>query len=233
MERPDSRMYTANSQMKMTLVLRFRINGNLRFLSHHESLSMFQRAFVRAKVDLCYSEGFNPRPKLSLPLPRSVGVASDDELLYALVVGGEVSSGVLALGERITRQLPTGCEIISVELLEKKTTFEATSAVYAFCLSQSACAEEITVKVENVRRALACGEVLTVERRAGPNQPCRAKDVSGYIDSVEFDAGRLMVKCNITRTGTVRVDEILQVLEIDSSILSGPVKRKSVQWKCN
>ena len=49
---------------------------------------MFDRALVRAQIKLKYSEGFNPRPKLSLPLPRSVGVAAEDDLFCVGLVGG-------------------------------------------------------------------------------------------------------------------------------------------------
>jgi hypothetical protein len=64
-----------------TLAVRFRIGGALRFLSHAETSRVFQRACARAGIPVKYSAGFNPHPKLSLPLPRSVGVESDDELL--------------------------------------------------------------------------------------------------------------------------------------------------------
>ena len=65
------------------LILTFRIEGNLCYLSHHETVSMLQRALIRAGVRLIYSQGFNPRPRLSLPLPRAVGVRSDCEMLCA------------------------------------------------------------------------------------------------------------------------------------------------------
>ncbi|MBN2271219.1 MAG: DUF2344 domain-containing protein, partial [Sedimentisphaerales bacterium] len=63
------------------MLLKFRIWGNLRFLSHAETMKVFQRACARAGLDVAHTEGFNPRPRLSLPLPRSVGVESDEELL--------------------------------------------------------------------------------------------------------------------------------------------------------
>ena len=63
------------------LVIKFKIGGNLRFLSHAQTLMVFRRACIRAGIKIQYSQGFNPRPRLSLPLPRPVGVASDDELL--------------------------------------------------------------------------------------------------------------------------------------------------------
>ena len=63
------------------LAIRFKVEGTLRFLSHAETVRLLERACVRAGLRLRYSEGFNPHPKLSLPLPRPVGVESDEELL--------------------------------------------------------------------------------------------------------------------------------------------------------
>ena len=63
------------------LVAKFQIDGILRFLSHSQTLSMFQRAVIRADINPQYSQGFNPRPRISLPLPRPLGIESDDEVM--------------------------------------------------------------------------------------------------------------------------------------------------------
>ena len=74
-------MHIAVSNETILLVIKFKLSGSLRFLSHAEMLKVFQRACVRAGIKIQYSQGFNPRPKLSLPLPRSVGVETDEDLL--------------------------------------------------------------------------------------------------------------------------------------------------------
>jgi radical SAM-linked protein len=219
--------------MDKTLVVRFKIKGNLRFLSHHETMVMFQRAFARARIELCYSAGFNPRPRLSLPLPRSVGMESDAELACALVAGDEPCLDPEQVKERICKQVPQGCEVTGIEVIPRKVGYRPVSAVYVFSLAASAGDERIRVGVEGLRRALAAGDGLIVERRGHGTKPASKTDVSGYIDSIEREPNRLAVKCNITGAGTVRVDEILQLLQIDSSQLSRPVKRKSVEWACN
>ena len=57
------------------------VEGDLRFLSHHDMMRAMERLVCRAKLPLKYTQGFNPRPVLSLSLPRPVGVASRAELL--------------------------------------------------------------------------------------------------------------------------------------------------------
>jgi len=194
---------------------------------------MFQRVFARARIELCYSTGFNRRPKLSLPLPRSVGMESDAELMYALVKINENYLDAERLEEQIYEHVPQGCEITGIELIEGKVRYRPVSAVYVFSLAHSAEDDGSRANVEALRQALAAGSGLVVERRAHGTKPARRTDVSAYIDLIEAEGGNLVVKCNITSAGTVRADEILQRLQIDSSQLSRPVKRKSVEWACN
>ncbi|MHC4716562.1 MAG: TIGR03936 family radical SAM-associated protein, partial [Planctomycetota bacterium] len=59
----------------------FTVTGDPRFLSHHDLMRLMARAAARAGMPLKHSAGFNPRPKLSLVLPRPVGVASRCELM--------------------------------------------------------------------------------------------------------------------------------------------------------
>ncbi len=69
---------------------------------------MFERALKRAGVEFCYSAGFNPRPKLSVPLARSVGLVCADDLLYAAVWVDSATVSSAEIKERIESQLPEG-----------------------------------------------------------------------------------------------------------------------------
>jgi radical SAM-linked protein len=57
------------------------VEGDLRFLSHHDGIRVIERLASRAALPVHYSQGFNPRPLMSLVLPRPVGVASRQDLL--------------------------------------------------------------------------------------------------------------------------------------------------------
>lgn len=218
-------------QQKRSLVLRFRIEGNLAYLSHHETMSMFQRAFNRSAIEVCYSQGFNPRPKLSLPFPRSVGIVSEDELLCASVSvdPANVSSGQLQ--DQLQRELPEGCVISSVSLSEGKVSARPMRAVYSFGFSSLAFEEGLGDRIEVLRRSVADGKELYVERSGNKKKRPRRIDVSDYIESVECEAETMLVECNITTSGTVRIDEILQLLEVDNLALAGSITRKSVEWE--
>lgn len=61
--------------------LLFEKSGRAAWISHLDLMRLFQRAFKRAGLKLKHTQGFNPRPSVSIALPLSVGVESHCELL--------------------------------------------------------------------------------------------------------------------------------------------------------
>ena len=61
--------------------LLFEKTGNAIWISHLDLMRLFQRAFKRAGLPLTHTQGYNPRPSVSIALPLSVGVESRCELL--------------------------------------------------------------------------------------------------------------------------------------------------------
>ena len=61
--------------------LLFEKKGNAVWISHLDLMRVFQRAFKRAGLPLKHTQGFNPRPSVSIALPLSVGVESSCELM--------------------------------------------------------------------------------------------------------------------------------------------------------
>ncbi len=218
--------------MNHTLTVKFKIKDNLRFLSHQETLSMFKLALVRAGIDICYSEGFNPRPKVSLPLPRSVGVESEDELLCVSVSSAKDEDELGTLKKRISSEMPFGCEISKVEVMRDRVSFQPESSVYAFSPADEY-VDRVRDNVESLQQRLSGEAAVVVERQNKNGWGSRSIDVGKYIDSIEFEGDVLLVKCNITPAGAIRIDEIMQLIDIDPGMLSGPVKRKSVKWSNN
>ena len=61
--------------------LLFEKTGSAIWISHLDLMRLFQRAFQRACLPLKHTQGYNPRPSVSIALPLSVGVESHCELL--------------------------------------------------------------------------------------------------------------------------------------------------------
>ena len=61
--------------------IKFSKKGDLVYISHLDLAKTMQRICVRSGINIWYSEGFNPQPKLVFAVPLPVGVESDTEFL--------------------------------------------------------------------------------------------------------------------------------------------------------
>ena len=92
--------------------LLFQKTGNAIFISHLDLMRLFQRAFKRAGLPLTHTQGFNPRPSVSIALPLSVGVESHCELLDFDLSGETVACEEIK--ERLNKALVSGVEVLEV-----------------------------------------------------------------------------------------------------------------------
>jgi len=191
----------------------------LRFLSHAETMRLFRRACVRAGVKVAYSQGYNPHQRMSLVLPKSVGVESDDEMLCLWLAEGETGIDK----EALRGELPDGIEIISVETTQAKNIPEPISARYV-----------MKVRTNDVIRQHACdilaGDKIIVNRRTGEDSKTKLVDIRPFVESIEVEREQVAVDCKISAAGTIRVDEILDLLQLKTTDLTGPVRRVNVRY---
>lgn len=217
-----------------TVAVRFAIGGMLRFLSHAETLRVFQRACARAHLPVKFTEGFNPHPKLSLPLPRPVGVVSDDELLVlrlldpdGIPAGGSDESRRQAWRDRMKQSLaealPDPIVVRSVALAPSNASFLAESVDYEFPLRPN---------LDQRRRVadILDRDSIVVERVA-PKRRGRSVDVRGFLKSLATTDESVVATCAITAGGSIRVDEIMTLLDLTPTDLAGPVRRNHVHWE--
>jgi len=93
--------------------LLFKKTGNAIWISHLDLMRLFQRAFKRAGLPLKHTQGFNPRPSVSIALPLSVGVESCCELLDFDIDGDAVFS-CDEIKSRLNCALVKGVQVIEV-----------------------------------------------------------------------------------------------------------------------
>jgi len=215
----------------------------VRFLSHAETIRVFQRACGRAGVKVAYSQGYNPHQRMSLVLPRSVGVESDDELLCLWLAEGQTGIDTDAFRDELPsaeagasarpRHLASppnggdGIEIVSVETSQAKNVPEPISARYIMKVQ----GQEIDDGVRKRISEILADEKVIVNRRTGEDSRTKPVDVRPFLEAIKTEQGQVAVDCKISQAGTIRVDEILGLLHLKTADLTGPVKRTGVQWK--
>jgi radical SAM-linked protein len=206
-------------------------------LSHAETFRVLHRACARAGIPVRYSEGFNPHPRLSLPLPRPVGVESEDELLVARLyedptvrLGMERSECEAAMMRALAEQLPEGMDVLSVMLAASNASFSPRSAEYVLPLRGQA-DPGLAGRLQGEMDRVVASERCMVERTASEDKPARKIDIRPFLLSIRLEDGRLIVQHLTGEAGSIRVDEILRLFSLRTEDLAGPVRRINVVWE--
>lgn len=213
----------------LTFIADFKVQGRFAYLSHQETLSFWRRVLVRAQLPLIYSQGFNPHPRLSLALPRTVGVRSDCERLCALMAA-EGFCGQSAR-RRIDPLLTDDCVLIATDTAPGKVSFYPVSATYQLTLVQRPDAPRQS-HLESCMTQARTSEPIMLMRHMEKNRQ-RSIDIRPFLEDV-CQSGRIVqVRCAIRPQGTVRVDELMRWLAIEPSDLAEPVRRIAVRRVTN
>jgi radical SAM-linked protein len=183
------------------LRLWFRVEGDKRYLSHHDMMRLWERALRRAGLPLRMSEGFNPRPRMSLVEPRSVGIASEAELIE-FELADWVNPDVAL--EALRREVPAGIEVASLDLVRPADKARPQAVVYVARL-QEPCPD----LPDRVVRLLALDKAPIVRHRPTGD---KSLDARAFIQTVEAGAAEVHMVLTTGPTGTVRPDEILRLL---------------------
>ena len=117
--------------------LLFEKTGNAVWISHLDLMRLFQRAFKRACLPLKHTQGFNPRPSVSIALPLSVGVESQCELLDFELEGMEIPceeilarlNPVLTEGVRVLKVYNDGQKLKHLALMKCCVTLDYDTGI--------------------------------------------------------------------------------------------------------
>ncbi|MCG8409112.1 MAG: TIGR03936 family radical SAM-associated protein [Phycisphaerales bacterium] len=206
--------------MRNRLAIQFAIEGDLRFISHHDSLRLFQRALVRSGLPIRYSEGFNPRPKMRISLPRPVGVASLAELLVLELVSDEDPAGVLS---RLSAQIPEGMRLLSAEKLADRDRRLPSEVQYDLELEP-----QIHESVAKATLLFLSKKSFFFERILGKSAAARPIDIRPFVLDMTVTEDVLCWTQIVTPEGTARVNEVLESVGLSSrDYLHRVVRRKA------
>ncbi len=188
-------------QVKQNIRIRFSKRGDVRYISHHDLMRLFERALRRADLPVAMSEGHNPRPRLSFPMALSVGLSGLNEVAD---VGLREWLRPAELRDRLQAQLPDGISILSVEITEAHPSRQPTELVYRVPLLPGH-----SLTQERVKQFLASREA-TVRRVREAD--AKEVEVRGFVKAVRFDGESVMMLLRCTETGTARPEEVMEAL---------------------
>ena len=210
-------------------LLSFARRGPARYISHLDTMRVVQRTFARAGVELAFSQGMRPKPRLSLPLPLQTGAAALAELA---VVEVAEETPAAALEERLWALRAAAAEGFSFErltLAAARVRPQPVAAAYECRLAAPAAA------VDEALSQLAAASEVPVERRSPKGT--RTVDLKKYVSdlaSSPHDAGtKVSFTLRYGPGGSARVDEVVAALAarlgVEPVVLD--LVRMRVDWK--
>jgi len=202
--------------------VRFEIVGDLRFLSHRDTLRVFRMASIRAGLPVAYSGGFNPRPAISLPLPKPVGLASLDDLLVMDLTQELDTEDVL---RRLAGELPSAIGLHRCRHIGANTKPRPLEASYEVPVP-----DEVAGPLRQKITEIMNSDSVTVERQRGPARPARRLDIRPFIGDLEFKEGVLRMRLVFEDASTARATEVLAVLGLASGYWLHRLVRTAVKW---
>jgi len=129
---PSGRPYQPQHDAVFAYRIVFKKTGNSRFLPHQNTLSFFERTFVRLGIPIKFSEGFSPKPRIANMGALPLGLESFCEIISVELLCNldTVSAPVKTdncpslqkqnLIQSLNACFPKGLEIVSIEPLKEK-----------------------------------------------------------------------------------------------------------------
>ena len=198
-------------------------------------LRLFARAVRRAGLPIAYSQGYNPRPKIWLLLPRPLGVSCRDDLL---ILGLSEEHTGQEVGQRLAQVLPEGIKLRTYFKLDQGRSPQPVSAVYTLELSQQDAAKT-TSKIP----ALLDSASLSVRRFSKRRAQFQEVNIRPYLDRLRLDQHQLAFTLSYTPAGSAKPAEVLALLNLDnlsnraklirSKVTYSPAQADQLQLKIN
>ncbi len=161
-------------------VLKFTKTGYSKYISHLDLMRLFSRSFKIAALDIRYSQGYNPHPKMSFAQPLSLGYSSVSEYLEFQTVTEHTENELLSM---LRPLLPEGIEILFIEPMDLgKTSLAAETVAAEFQISfdTNASQEDLARLLEDY---LAQPEIIALKRMKKTKR-LEETDIKGKIRSI-------------------------------------------------
>ncbi|MBQ9532318.1 MAG: DUF2344 domain-containing protein [Eubacterium sp.] len=196
--------------------LRFAKTDTAKYISHLDINRAFQRAFSRAKIDLWFTEGFNPHPYMSFSLPLSLGVESLCENVDIRILN-DISNEEIK--NKMNEVLPSGIRIVEVysDFMDSHD-IAFSDYVYKFEFNDNEMA------LGKIKSVLEQDEILALKKgKKGKKRILKETDIKQFIDKYSISIRdnqivlniRLLAGSDKNLNPSLLFDTIIRLIEMD------------------
>jgi radical SAM-linked protein len=189
--------------------IKYSKKGIIRFISHLDTMRALKRALSRVGLPVAYSEGFNPRPKMSMGPPLPLGCESNCEISDIVMTRSLSPKNLVST---LGTVMPRGLDLLNAELMNPSTPklSSVSSIRYMIELPVGLALEEARALVQAFEKK---DSALLERIRKGKqsNVNVRSLVVEALIVA-EADSGWLSAKVGLTGRGTCSPVEVARTV---------------------
>ena len=197
----------------MRLRITFSKTGALRYISHLDLNTIWERAARRAELPLAYTQGFHPQPKMKFASALPLGFSSRCEMVD-LWINEDVD--LSSLSTQLQNTMPAGIGILSIQSVDERAPALQTrilSAEYEVHVTEAMDKVHLKQKMDDVMASAS----LPRQRRG------KSYDLRPLIEKLELTAeDHIRMRLSAREGATGRPEEVLSVLEI-------PIEQVSIE----
>lgn len=196
----------------MKILCKFTKLGYLKFISHLDLVDLFQRTLFQNKVDVKFSEGFNPHPRMSIAYPLPLGIESNSEYMEIYLNSRiDLKDFLIKMNER----LPAGIKIIEAMYDDDESiSNKVKSVVYAFKLLNTFFDKNKDVDIAKELDKINSMDIVEIERKRkkGKRRIFVKENAKEYLKRLELKDDAIYAYIKISENGSLKPALIFDIL---------------------
>lgn len=196
----------------MKILCKFTKLGYLKFISHLDLVDLFQRTLFQNKVDVKFSEGFNPHPRMSIAYPLPLGIESNSEYMEIYLNSKiDLKDFLIKMNER----LPIGIKIVEAKYDDDESiSNKVKSVVYAFKLLNTFYDKNKDIDLVKELNKINDMDIVEIERKRkkGKKRIFVKENAKDYLNRLELKDDAIYAYIKMSENGSLKPALIFDIL---------------------
>lgn len=196
----------------MKILCKFTKLGYLKFISHLDLVDLFQRTLFQNKVDVKFSEGFNPHPRMSIAYPLPLGIESNSEYMEIYLNSKiDLKDFLIKMNER----LPQGIKIVEAKYDDDESiSNKVKSVVYAFKLLNTFYDKNKDIDVAKELNKVNAMDNVEIERKRkkGKRRIFVKENAKDYLNRLELKDEAIYAYIKMSENGSLKPALVFDIL---------------------
>lgn len=196
----------------MKILCKFTKLGYLKFISHLDLVDLFQRTLFQNKVDVKFSEGFNPHPRMSIAYPLPLGIESNSEYMEIYLNSKiDLKDFLIKMNER----LPQGIKIVEAKYDDDESiSNKVKSVIYAFKLLNTFYEKNKDIDLAKELNKINAMDIVEIERKRkkGKRRIFVKENAKDYLNRLELKDEAIYAYIKMSENGSLKPALVFDIL---------------------